>query len=999
MRMDGRRHSVDVPISKTLVALRRVRSLRDPSTNSMSKFSSLVDSLHWDTNSCNGISLRFGNGCQEGNNGWDLSKILGTCGEEEENGKDFESKESTPKPICKSNVSKSVGKSGSLVAGTKGKFEGDDDRDNGLELACVSPSNDQLEGADSNHGSTVRSTPIGGKNHSPKRNHLYGCKKKSLGSVGDFVSRVGSPSLCASDTLLDGSTRSASLYANDEIDALDREYRGCGITCCWSRTPRYRDPSLASDGEEYPLISGETGDTDMSGGRSWKHVNNEIVPYSESPRSLSQKFRPKSFDELVGQGVAARSLLGAILKGRITSFYLFYGPRGSGKTSASRIFAAALNCLSVDEQRPCGSCQECMLYFAGRSRDVKEVDPLRINRAGRLRSLIKSATLPPISSKFKVIILDECQLIRGDTWATFLTNLDRFSQHVVFVMVTPDLDKLPRSMVARSQRYHFPKLKDVDVAFRLGKICGEEGLEFDQAALEFIASKSNGSMRDAEMMLDQLSLLGSKITMTLAYELVGTVSDEELLDLLDLSLSADTSNTVKKARELMRSRIDPMQLISQLANIIMDILAGKFQEEDSEARRNFLRRHASETDLQKIRNALKILSESEKQLRVSKNQTTWLTVALLQLNSIDSSLSDPSGSRLSVRSANSEAADGDCCSTSSLRERSKHLVSYDCADDELRKMVAQGDSAGALESIWIRATETCQSNSLRSFLRRRGKLSSVWVKKDLAVAELEFNHPDYASKAENSWKLIASSLQTVLRCNVELRINLSPTYAKSKRPSFSLFSCSRRIHKSNTNESGSDRLSDASNFTSDKAMIGDKHVETCSSCGSQVSHICSHRMVSTLRNSDGNALCTARSGASTPHRVSQDSMLSEHEKVCKILTIEEQEVQPNCFPRNMRLSKKLTSSETSEVLCLKVQPKENSGEASFDAYICTDYPYVLSNGSNSSDISRNEDGKLEDSKSHCWKTPPFSMKKTWQMKHQRQRSHLVEWVLPCAAAK
>ncbi|XP_057534942.1 protein STICHEL-like 2 isoform X2 [Amaranthus tricolor] len=983
--MDGRRHSVDVPISKTLIALRRVRSLRDPSTNSMSKFSSLVDTLHWDTNSCNGISLRFGNGCQEGissNNGWDLSKILGTCGEEEENVKDFKSIECTPKSNSKPTISKIVAKSGSVVSGIKSKLESEI----ALELACVSPPNDHLEGTDSNHGSTVRLTPMANKINSSNRNHSY-AYKRSPGSVGDYVSRVGSPSLCVSDAL-DGSTHSTSLFGNDTLEALDREYRGFGLTCCWSRTPRY-----STDGEEYPLISGEGGDTDFSGrSRGWKHINSEVVPYSESPRSLSQKFRPKSFDELVGQNVAARSLLGAISKGRITSLYLFHGPRGAGKTSASKIFAAALNCLSLEEQKPCGACQECMLYFAGRSRDVKEVDPVRINRAGRMRSLMKSATLPPISSKFKVFILDECHLLRGETWATLITSLDSFSQHVVFVIVTADLDKLPRRVVERSQRYHFPKLKDIDIVSRLGKICEEEGLEFDRVALEFVASKSNGSMRDAEMMLDQLSLLGSKITMTLAYELIGSVSDDDLLDLLDLALSADTSNTVKKARELMSSRIDPMQLISQLANIIMDILAGKFQEEESETRRNFLRKHASETDLQKIRQALKILSESEKQLRVSKNQTTWLTVALLQFNSIDSSFSDPNESRLSVRTANFE--DGDCCSTSSLGERSKPLVLYDCADDELCKMV-KGDSGCALESTWIRATENCQSNSLRSFLRRRGKLSSVWVKKDLAVADLEFDHPDHASKAENSWKLIASSLQSVLGCNVELRINLSPRNAKSKRSSFSLFSCSRRIHKSQTPESGSDRLSDASNFTSDKAMIGDKHVETCSSCGSQVSHICSHRMVSTIRNSDGNALSTARSGASTPHRISQDSVFSEQEKACKILTTEEQEEQPKCFPKTMRLSKKEASGDK----CLKIQPKENSRQASFDTYICTDYPYVLSNGCNNNDISRHEDEKTEDSKSNCWKTPPFSMKKGWQMKHQRQRSQLVEWVLPCAAAK
>ncbi|XP_074287687.1 protein STICHEL-like 2 isoform X1 [Silene latifolia] len=1006
--MDGRRHSVDVPISKTLVALRRVRSLRDPSTNSMSKFCNLAESINWDTNSCNGISLRFGNGCLEGvtnNAGWELSKVLGTCGEEEETVKDVESNDYSPKSVCKSNIRTSgCVRSGFIVAEAKGKEE--DQRDNALELACISPSNGHLEDVDSNHDSTTRSSPVHGKKLCAKPNKGYRYKS-SHGSVGDFVSRAGSPSLFASDLMLEGSTRSPSLFANDELDALDQEYRGCGISCCWSRTPRYRDSNLASDAEEYPLISGETGDTDTSErSRGWKHVNNESSPYSDSPRSLSQKFRPKSFEELVGQGVAARSLLGAISKGRITSLYIFHGPRGTGKTSASRIFAAALNCLSVQEQRPCGLCQECVLYFAGRSRDVKEVDTVRINRAGKARSLVKNASLPPISSKFKVFILDECHLLRGETWTTLLTNQDSFSRHVVFVMVTPDVDKLPRSVVARSQRYHFPKVKDVDVTNRLSKICHQEGLEFEQVALEFIAAKSNGSMRDAEMMLDQLSLLGNQITMTLAYELVGSVSDDELLDLLDLALSADTSNTVKKARELMRSRIDPMQLISQLANIIMDVLAGKCQEEDSEARKAFLRKHASEMDLQKLRHALKTLSDSEKQLRMCKNQTTWLTVALLQLNSMDPSFSDPNESRLSVRTANSEAADVDCCSTSSPGERSKHRVTYDC-DVDLRKIMTHGECGGTLESIWIRATEICHSSSLKNLLRKRGKLSSVWVKKDLAVVELEFQHADYASKAEKSWKLIASSLQSVLGCNVEIRINLTAGSAKPKRSSFNLFSCSRRIHKSQPTESGSDRLSDASNLTSDKATIGDRNVDTCSSCGSQISHPCSHRMVSTLRNNDGNALVTGKSGASTPHRVSQDSMLSENgfttnldqEKGSRIITVQEEEVQPNCFPKTMRLSKKLTSSEASDLVCLKVQPKNSGRQASFDTYICTDYPYILSNGSNNSDNSRHDDRKQEDAKSLCWGTPPIPTKKAWQMKQQRQRSHLVEWVLPCAAAK
>ncbi|KAK9726717.1 hypothetical protein RND81_05G232600 [Saponaria officinalis] len=184
-------------------------------------------------------------------------------------------------------------------------------------------------------------------------------------------------------------------------------------------------------------------------------------------------------------------------------------------------------------------------------------------------------------------------------------------------------------------------------------------------------------------------------------------------------------------------------------------------------------------------------------------------------------------------------------------------------------------------------------------------------------------------------------------------------------------------------------------------MIRDRNADTCSSCGSQISHLCCHRMVSTLRNSDGNALITGKSGASTPHRVSQDGILSENgqEKESKILTGDGDSGQPNCFPTSKRLSKKLTSTEASDMVCVKVQPRNNVRQASFDTYICTDYPHVLSNSCNNSDVSRHEDGKHEDVKSHCWGTPPIPVKKAWQLKHQRQRSHLVEWVPPCAAAK
>ncbi|KAF3484784.1 hypothetical protein F2Q69_00057326 [Brassica cretica] len=434
---------------------------------------------------------------------------------------------------------------------------------------------------------------------------------KVASSVGEYGSHVGSPM-----------TSTNHSYGLDEDVECNR---GCGIASCWSRTPRYRGSSnQSSDVEEYPLLLSSNPESNAVTPRS----NHETVS-----RSLSQKFRPMSFDELVGQEVVVKCLLSTILRGRITSVYLFHGPRGTGKTSTSKIFAAALNCLSqAARSRPCGSCSECT--SSRRSMVVKEIDSAKLNRPSYLRSLIKSASLPPVSSRFKVFIVDECQLLSQETWGTLLNCLDNFSQHSVFILVTSELEKLPRNVLSRSQKYHFSKVCDADISSKLAKICVEEGIEFDQGAVDFIASKSDGSLRDAEIMLDQLSLLGNRITTSLAYKLIGVVSDDELLDLLDLALSSDTSNTVIRARELMRSKIDPMQLISQLANVIMDIIAGKSQENSSATRLWFLARHtygdrSSTTSSECPGDAVKQTEECQNINCNETVETVWKTVTEL----------------------------------------------------------------------------------------------------------------------------------------------------------------------------------------------------------------------------------------------------------------------------------------------------------------------------------------------------------------------------------
>ncbi|KAF9601828.1 hypothetical protein IFM89_023515 [Coptis chinensis] len=752
---DGRRHSVDVPFSRTLVALRRVRSLRDPSTNSTTKFSD-VDNFTWETDSCNGISLDHGNAAHGGVldnrsprrshnfvlterregplSDPELDFVMGLHGSKSFSSKKLSRVQKRGSGPVKSNFVDESGYSRSntnLIYESKlycgGLHDNDNDQiDKALNLTYISASTDYLEELEL-FGETTLSSRT--EKDEPESNHksLYTKRTKASKENGDAAgSCVGSSPSLLESIGIDGSSCNTSLFINENIDVMDYDDCRCGINCCWSSTRRSREPNLPSNREDEPLLS-RGGETGLSGHeRSCTYAKNEIAPYSNCPRSLSHKFQPKSFEEMVGQKVVACSLLKAIWKGNISSFYLFHGPRGTGKTSASRIFAAALNCLSLEEHRPCQLCRECRLFSSRKSRDIKEVDPSKINGTDRIRSLLKSAGQLPISSRYKVYIIDECQLLEGEIWSTLFNSLDDLPRHVVFVMVTADLDSLPRAAISQCQMYHFTKIKDVDIVNKLANICVEEGVDFDNAALNFIAAKSNGSLRNAEITLDQLSLLGKRITISLAHELIGIVSDEELLDLLDVSFSSDTSSTVVRARELMRSRIDPMQLISQLANLIMDILAGRSQIGISKVKRHFFRANTAELDINKLKHALNLLSEAEKQLRTSKNQATWLTVALLQLSAVDSTSLDANNLRRCLTNQQSGADDG-CCSTYSVGDDVKHSSSCLCCEILSQNVLMQRDTKVKLDIIWRKVLERCHSNKLKRFLQKEGRLSSISV--------------------------------------------------------------------------------------------------------------------------------------------------------------------------------------------------------------------------------------------------------------------------------
>ena len=281
--------------------------------------------------------------------------------------------------------------------------------------------------------------------------------------------------------------------------------------------------------------------------------------------ALPLKYRPMTFDDVVGQEHVVRTLRHAIESGRIANAYLFVGPRGIGKTTTSRIFAKALNCLHPNGAEPCGKCENCMQIAEGRSLDVMELDGASHNKVEDVRPIIDAVQFKPAASKYKIFIIDECHMLSNAAWNALLKTLEEPPPYVKFVFATTEGEKVIPTIVSRCQRFDLHRIQTKQIVDRLKYICGKEAISADDDALLAIARGAEGGMRDALSSLDQLiAFKGSTITEEDALSVFGLVSRSELEGLAGAILKGDSAAILKAVANFDSAGTNMRRLASEL---------------------------------------------------------------------------------------------------------------------------------------------------------------------------------------------------------------------------------------------------------------------------------------------------------------------------------------------------------------------------------------------------------------------------------------------------
>ena len=299
--------------------------------------------------------------------------------------------------------------------------------------------------------------------------------------------------------------------------------------------------------------------------------------------ALYRKYRPRSFDEIVGQQAVVKALRNQVKFGQVGHAYLFCGTRGTGKTSIARVFAKAVNCLESEDGNPCGRCELCEEF--SQSLNVIEIDAASNNDVENVRELRDEAVFTPVKGRYKIYIIDEAHMLSTSAFNALLKILEEPPEHVIFILATTEPNKLLPTILSRCQRFDFKRLTADEIRGQLRHVCDEEGLEAEEEALAYMAAAADGGMRDALSLLDQCRayFIGEPITLEKVLDVLGAVDASTLVNMTAALASADAVTLLRQVDTVFMQGRDPMQLVSSWGSYLRGILMYRVLGDAAEA--------------------------------------------------------------------------------------------------------------------------------------------------------------------------------------------------------------------------------------------------------------------------------------------------------------------------------------------------------------------------------------------------------------------------------
>jgi DNA polymerase-3 subunit gamma/tau len=357
---------------------------------------------------------------------------------------------------------------------------------------------------------------------------------------------------------------------------------------------------------------------------------------------VARRYRPQAFNELVGQTQVAQGLTKAIDQGRVGHAYLFTGARGIGKTSTARIFAKALNCQDGPAQEPCNKCSLCEEITAGSSVDVLEIDGASNRSIDDVRELRSNAHALPIRCRYKIYIIDEVHMLTREAFNALLKILEEPPSHVIFMFCTTDPERIPITVLSRCQRFDFPPIENSAIVDRLQSIVATEGLEAEEDALQLLARRANGSMRDSQSLLEQLlSFSDSTITVADVHLALGTIGNDRLTEIAGQIIANQTAAVLEAFDQACREGIDSNQLIEQLLGYFRDVMAAivgcdaSLMRHSDKDQFDGILAHGDQLGLESTIAMLEILTEAMGKMSASPHVRTIAETALVRLSSLE----------------------------------------------------------------------------------------------------------------------------------------------------------------------------------------------------------------------------------------------------------------------------------------------------------------------------------------------------------------------------